>query len=85
MSLQSYIRAKIQRLKSMVKGKDQRTVRFSPIVAEEIDRLVAEGKYSSLSDLVNRAVHELLHKEEMNDRIRKLVQEEIQKALDRSS
>lgn len=85
MSLQIYIRAQMKRIVDMVTGKDQRTVRFSPAVADAIDQLVTDGKYSSFTDFVNRAVHEMLCKEDMDDRIRKLVRDEVKKALDNST
>ncbi len=77
MRILSYIRAKVPRIFTMVKRKLTFSVRLSPIVVKEIDHLVDTEVYSSRSDLVSRAVHELLQRESM----RPIVKDEIRSFL----
>jgi len=60
----------------MVRRKLSFSVRLSPVVLDELDKLIPE-KYSSRSDLVNRAIIELIHREQ----IRPVLREEVKQLL----
>jgi Arc/MetJ-type ribon-helix-helix transcriptional regulator len=68
----------------MAKGKLTFNVRLSQAAIDEIDRLVDETRYSSRSDLVSRAVYELLQKEGMRPVIREEIKSFFQSAEGRA-
>jgi len=60
-------------------AKESLNVRYTPAVLEEIKVLIDRGKYGSYADFLNRAAIELLHREHMEERLRQMVREEIEK------
>lgn len=64
-----------ERVRSVIVSKPSLNVRFPQTILNEMESLVDNGDYTSLADIVNRAVIELLQREGL----RPMVREEIRR------